>query len=117
MSKAAIAVPYLIAIVIGVIILAVMVYLIVKYVMSPRGLDATECRTRIIEWCIACRNANWPDDPNFLKFPEELRECGKKYFGDWLGDNYWCANCGPGGTADDCKNDCCAMGVKNDNCP
>ena len=113
MSKAAIGVPYLIAIVIGVIILAVMIYLIVKYIITPGGLDAAECRSRLIDWCVQCKNANWPD---WLTLPDELKECGKKYFGEYWSDNDNCRDC-DGMGADDCKNDCCAIGVKNENCP
>ena len=111
MSKAAIAVPYLIAIVIGVIILAVMIYLIFKSSSGGEKMSAEECRSRFVEWCSLCLNSGWKD---FIRLPEDLKSQCAEVMETHLGFNInQYNNC----SAEDAKLDCCTVGVKNEKCP
>ena len=108
MNKA-VAIPYIIALVIGIIVLAFIAYWVYKSISSPI-LSLEECKSRLINWCTQCEAAGWPDDPTNpwrMKMPDELRECANKYFGGIWGDNDCCGSscCGPG-TCGDNKGDC-----------
>ena len=58
-EKAAIAIPYIIALVIGLIILAFIVYWVFKMTSSPT-LSLQECKSRYTSWCSNCAQMDWP---------------------------------------------------------
>ncbi len=110
MSKAAIAVPYIIALVIGLIILAVMVYLFLRASGSGK-LSTEECRSRFIEWCGMCSNLRWSPS---LSLPQNLVDDCRDVLYRHLSFNISeYGNCGE----EDAKKDCCTVGVKNEFCP
>ena len=96
------AVPYIIALILGVIILAVAAYLVYKSVWGSK-LDCQECKAKFTTWCSICYLADWDKEYNLGDLSECVDECG-----------YW-----PGATAGkDCKTDsveakeaCSGMGV------
>ncbi|RLI97607.1 MAG: hypothetical protein DRP00_03795 [Candidatus Aenigmatarchaeota archaeon] len=96
MNKA-VAIPYIIALVIGIIVLAFIAYWVYKSISSPI-LSLEECKSRVINWCTQCAAAGWPDEQARMKMPDELRECANKYFGGVWGDNDCC------GSSDTCGN-------------
>jgi len=119
-----VAIHYIVALVIGIIVVVIMVYLMYRYV-SREKLSAEECRARFIEWCTNCRNLNWQYS-DVIKLPQkikdECRDIFSKYFGFTLecsdpnnpNPDNWCNdNCNTWKT----KADCCTVGVKNDVCP
>ena len=62
----AVAIPYIIAIVIGIIVLVLLVYWIYKIVTTP-VLGCQDCKSMFIDWCAGCANLNagsptWPTD-------------------------------------------------------
>ena len=106
MNKA-VAIPYIIALVIGIIVLALLVYVFIKTSSSP-ALSFQECRSRWVEWCTLCKNTNW--DEHFAT-PDYVKECNEivaKELGidkSWLDDN---VNCKVDGT----PSDCCAWFIR-----
>ena len=94
----AVAVPYIVAIVLAVIIIGVAVYLIYRIVVkSP--LSCEECRARFATWCATCYLSN-PGTTDWIGgkgMDDELKECATScnlYSGDGLD----CTN-----AADDCQ--------------
>lgn len=72
-----VAVPYIIAIILGVIVLAVAVYLIYK-VITGETLDCEECRAKFTGWCSTCYLANtgqttWINEGS--KLGDKLAKC------------------------------------------
>ena len=109
MNKA-VAIPYLVALVIGLILLAILVFIFLRAATSPQ-LPAQECRSRFIDWCTMCKNVGWTDK---LKLPDSLKEACRDVLLDEMGfdiDDY--NNC----AHEDVKKDCCEVGVKNEACP
>jgi hypothetical protein len=69
--KRGLAVPYIIALILGLIILAVAAYLIYKAVTGGE-LDCQECKAKFTTWCSMCYLANWEKD---YELGEELSKC------------------------------------------
>jgi len=66
-----IAVPTILKLVIGVIVIVIVVFLIYRYVLkSPIGEQ--ECRARMTAWCASCQLVDFSDGP---KMGEELGSC------------------------------------------
>ncbi|MEM5790455.1 MAG: hypothetical protein QXP77_00125 [Candidatus Aenigmatarchaeota archaeon] len=117
-----VAIPYIVALVIGLIVIVIIVYLVYRFVIGGGGGSASveTCRARFMDWCTMCRNIGWSDG-NKLTLPQNLiDECKDviaKHLGfyidvctsaDWC--NKYCDN-------RKTKLDCCTVGVKNDECP
>jgi len=74
-----IAVPYLIAIILGIIILAIATYIVYRS-MQDGGLDCQQCKAEFVAWCSSCYLANM-DKATWTggtKLGETLYECVKK---------------------------------------
>ena len=69
--KKGLAVPYIIAIILGIIILAICVYLIYKAISGDK-IDCQECKARLTTWCSICYLSGWDKD---YELGEELSEC------------------------------------------
>jgi len=52
-----VAIPYIIALVIGIIVLVFVVYWVYRLFTAPQ-ISYEDCRTRAIQWCQACRAVN-----------------------------------------------------------
>ncbi|MEM3714534.1 MAG: hypothetical protein QXP77_00070 [Candidatus Aenigmatarchaeota archaeon] len=57
-SKKGIAIPYIIALVIGIIVLVFIVYWLYR-LFGPGPITAEQCRSLMIQWCNACKNLGW----------------------------------------------------------
>jgi len=66
-----IAVPTILKLVIGVIVIVIIVFLIYRYVLkSPIGEQ--ECRARMTAWCASCQLSGWTSGPGMN---QELKDC------------------------------------------
>ncbi len=110
-----VAIPYIVALVIGLMILVIMVYLINKFIIKGGGGTSAEiCRSRFIDWCIMCRNLGWKRD-NLIIPSSLVNDCGEvigKHLGFYIdnAENRFCDTIKT-------KLDCCKVGVKNEQCP
>jgi hypothetical protein len=99
-----IAIPYLIALILGIIILAIATYLIYKTIKNG-GLDCQDCRSKFVAWCSSCSLTNmgktsWSGGSKLSDLYDCVGECG-----------FWT---GASGTDQDCtgaQDVCKAMGV------
>jgi len=74
MSKG-IATETIIKIMLGLIVVAIILYLIYKFVLkSPIGSE--ECKARLVSWCTSCKIANYDA---VLDMSNELQDCLDKY--------------------------------------
>ncbi len=107
MTKA-VAIPYIIALVIGIIVVALLVYLVYKAVTNP-AISVAECRAKVTDWCNTCKISNW--SPN-IPITDEIKSCGNLVEGCCWGDNSDCATGVTTGTDNDklnsIKADCSA---------
>jgi len=77
MKKGDIAVPYVVAIILGIIVLVIIVYIIYRYVLhSP--LSCHECTAKLTTWCSKCyivnyNRASWTESGSGMD--DELKEC------------------------------------------
>ncbi|MEM5854591.1 MAG: hypothetical protein QW228_09565 [Candidatus Aenigmatarchaeota archaeon] len=51
------AIPYIIALVIGIIVLVFIIYWVYRLFTAPQ-ISYEDCRTRAVQWCQACRSIN-----------------------------------------------------------
>ncbi len=75
-----IAIPYIIALVIGLLVLAFIFYWIYK-MFSGGGMDCRNCRARFIQWCNLCATANANSEEwrkPVTTMPLDLIECADK---------------------------------------
>ena len=98
--KKGLAIPYIIALILGIIILAVAAYLIYKAVTGNQ-INCQECRAKFTTWCSVCYLGNWDKD---YTLGDELSKCVDKC-------GYW-----TGATADskcdsDAKSSCASIGI------
>ncbi len=84
--KKGIAVPYVIALILGIIILAIAAYLIYKAIMGDQ-LNCQECKATFTTWCSTCYLSN-PQWSGNYQLGKDLATCLDKC-------NYW-----PGVTLD-----------------
>ena len=75
----AVAVPFLIAFIIGIIILAIAI-LLIYYSVEGGSWDCKKCRTQFTTWCSECfvANVNEEDWTGGKKLGEELSKCVKE---------------------------------------
>lgn len=66
-----VAISYVIALAIGLIILAVGAYLIYK-AMSEGSLECQECKAKFAAWCSTCYLSGWSGD---TQLGQDLSEC------------------------------------------
>jgi len=60
MESKGIAIPYIIALVIGIIVLVFIVYWVYRIFSGPQ-ITLEDCRSRLIQWCNQCKVNNWAD--------------------------------------------------------
>ena len=71
MSKG-IATETIIKIMLGLIVVAIILYLIYKFVLkSP--ISPEECKARLVSWCTSCKISNFKADP--FEMSEDLKTC------------------------------------------
>jgi len=85
MSKG-IAIQTILYLLVGVLVVAVVIYLVYTYVMSP-VLPETQCRSLATSWCTSCKTSGWVAAGPAAS--SDLQACG---------GNYWSAP-----TWDDCS--------------
>jgi len=78
--KRGLAIPYIIALILGIIILAVAAYLIYKAVTRDQ-INCQECRARFTTWCSVCYLGDWEHEN---QLGDELAKCVDKC-GYWTG--------------------------------
>ncbi|MEM5790456.1 MAG: hypothetical protein QXP77_00130 [Candidatus Aenigmatarchaeota archaeon] len=66
-----VAIPYIVALVIGLIVIVFIVYLVYKTSTSS-SLNLQECKSRYTTWCTNCAQMNWPP---FHCMPMGVWEC------------------------------------------
>ncbi len=108
-----IAIPYIIALVIGLLVLAFIFYWIYR-TTNPSYLSLQECKSRYITWCTSCAQMKWPGfhcmPLGVLECKEILRNAGFKVpEGTSCSPKQYIevADC----TYEDVKKDCAALGV------
>ena len=101
------AIPYIVALVIGLIVIVFVVYWVYKTTTSST-LDLQKCKSRYITWCSNCAQMNWP---NWHCMPAGVEECRQILQNAGLkvpsGDCDGHARC----DNEDVKKDCAALGV------
>lgn len=70
MSKG-IAIRTILLIIVGLLTAVLIIYWIYSVTRSPI-LTATECQTRLMNWCTNCMNAQWD---NGVYMPDDVKEC------------------------------------------
>ncbi len=102
-----VAVPYVIAILLGVIVLAVAIYIIYK-VVTEGALECEECRAKFTGWCSTCYLANSADPANWQnegsELGDELYECVKTKCNIWSNPSGANQKCNSNNAQDACKN-------------
>ena len=96
MSKG-IATQTILLMLIGIVVAGVVIYIVYRLVLSP-SLSETECRSRMIQQCIMCKNNGWKHngiDPDLY----DTNKCAKGTLSYWS-DN---KNCDEGWTDADCR--------------
>ena len=58
MRTKGIAIPYIIALIIGIIVIIFVVYWVYRMFAGPQ-LTLEDCKASLIQWCTACKNNNW----------------------------------------------------------
>ena len=75
----AVAIPYIVALVIGLIVIAFVVYWVYRTASTPT-LSLQQCKSRYITWCSNCAQINWPDwycmPPGVWECKDILRNAG-----------------------------------------
>ena len=99
----AIAIPYIIAIFLGIIVLALIVYLIYRTVSTPQ-IDCNACKAQFTSWCRLCWSTCFSGNRIDDKLCDCLNKCG--------------ISCSTGDSceADSMKNGCKAVGVEERTC-
>ncbi len=78
MGKSSVSIPYLVAWILGIICLAVALYLLYRYT-TKSGLDCSQCSAEVTAWCGKCykicgpAEKGWNNAPNSMD--EKLKEC------------------------------------------
>jgi len=105
----AIAVPYIIALVIGLIILAILVYWVFRTATSPT-ISVEQCKSRYITWCSNCAQMGWPA---WHCMPDAVKECEEtlKKIGLHATDPGCSGQPDDGCNNTNVKEDCAALGV------
>ena len=93
-----VAIPYIIALVIGMIVVVFVVYWVYKS-FSSGVMSAQECKAKFIEWCTLCLNNNWTGG----SLPSEISNCLNTTYGISLSANSNCTTA---------KSKCNSFGVK-----
>jgi len=93
MEKGDVTIGTIIAIVIGVIVIAVFVYLVFFY-GKESDLDCGLCRSRFTLWCSECSTTT-PNPWGQVEMSRDLKECIEE-----------CLGLGPDSTCNDLKNQC-----------
>lgn len=75
-----VAVPYIVALLLGILVLSIIVYIVYKFVVkSP--LSCQECLAEFTVWCSKCYLVNYPHTDDWLNpgtgMSDELKECVK----------------------------------------
>lgn len=70
-----VAVPYIIALLIGIIVLTIAVYLIYVYVVHEPPLECQKCRALFASWCSKCYLQNWDGENKIVG--TDLEQCVK----------------------------------------
>ncbi len=56
--KKGVAIPYIIALVIGIIVLVFIIYWVYRLFTAPQ-ISYEDCRSRMIQWCTSCKSLGW----------------------------------------------------------
>ena len=71
-----VAIPYIVALVIGMVVVVFIVYWVYKS-FSSTVMSAQECKAKFIDWCTLCSNNNWAGG----SLPSEIRNCLNTTYG------------------------------------
>jgi uncharacterized membrane protein YqiK len=96
MTKA-VAIPYIIALVIGIIVVVLLIFLVYKAVTN-QSISVAECRAKVTDWCNTCRLSGWS---TAIPITDEIKNCGNLILSgtSWSSIN----SCGPD-VQTNCKN-------------
>ncbi len=67
-----IAVPYIVALLLGIIVLGIIVYLVYLHIILKQPLSCQECGAKFVNWCAKCFLKEWGGDN---EMDEELKDC------------------------------------------
>jgi len=73
-----VAIPYVVALLLGIMVLLIAIYVIYKYVVGSSPLSCSECRAHLSTWCSDCYLENYPKDTGWSgghKMSDELKDC------------------------------------------
>ena len=93
-----VAIHYIVALVIGMVVVVVVVYWVYKS-FSSTVISAQECEAKFVDWCTLCLNNNWQGG----SLPSEISNCLSTTYGISLPANSDCQAA---------KNNCNSFGVK-----
>ena len=79
-ARKGVAIPYIVALVIGIVIIAFVVYWVYKS-FSSEGIECNTCKAKFLDWCSLCASANagkenWNVGVGIL--PLDIAECADK---------------------------------------
>ena len=69
-GKKGVAIPYIIALVIGIIVLVFIVYWVYRLFTAPQ-ISYEDCRARLIQWCNMCAGLGWTDGTSLKTFVDD----------------------------------------------
>jgi len=93
-----VAIPYIVALVIGMVVVVFIVYWVYKS-FSSTVISAQECKAKFIDWCTLCLNNKWAGG----SLPSEISNCLSTAYGISLPANSNCQTA---------KDRCNSFGVK-----
>ena len=93
-----VAIPYIVALVIGMVVVVFIVYWVYKS-FSSTVISAQECKAKFIDWCTLCLNNKWAGG----SLPSEISNCLSTAYGISLAANSNCQTA---------KDKCNSFGVK-----
>ena len=105
-----VAIPYIVALVIGMVVVVFIVYWVYK-TSSSQTLSIQECKSAYITWCTNCAQMNWPGwhcmPPKVVECKDVLRSIGLKVNTQPIAP---CTTAPPCNATDVLK-DCAALGI------
>jgi hypothetical protein len=86
---------------VGLIVVGILIFIVYRSIVSNPSLSEGECRARLTNYCIMCKNGGWGTG---MGIPASLRtDCAKGIFAYWSDNNCCGDTAACGWTPTDCK--------------